>query len=296
MSSKQNLELPAQVQSYWLESTSGPRFPVLDRDISVDVAVVGGGLAGISTAWFLKNEGLRVAVLEADRVCQGTTGHSTAKITSQHSLIYAHIQEKFGWELAQQYADANETVVGTMGELIAEQKIECDFEKQPAYVYTQQDKYVEQIQREAQVASDLGIPASYEKELDLPFPVKAAVKFSGQAQFHPRKYVLALAEQIPGDGSEIFQGTVVLGIAEGQPNILSTETGHEVHADKVVVASHFPFHDGLGFYYARMYPDRSYILGVRTPDKLPQGMYVSAESPGRSLRKQRYEDGEMLLV
>jgi len=290
-------ELTPVPEPYWLASTPKTDYPALDRDISVDVAVIGGGLVGISTAWFLKQEGLRVAVLEADRICQGTTGHSTAKITSQHELIYAQIKSQFSKELAEQYAKANQTAIRVMADLIENQKIQCDFQWKPAFVFTQQDKYVEQIQKEAEVAASLGIEAEYLDELELPFTVKAAVKFSHQAQFHPRKYVLALAEQIPGDGCEIFENTAATGIEEGSPRCtVSTHTGKKVQADKVVVATHFPFHDGLGLYFARMYPDRSYVLAVRTPDKLPEGMYVSAESPGRSLRTQRDGDSELLLV
>lgn len=287
---------PPQSHSYWLDSTPQTRFPQLEEDVKVDAAVIGGGLAGISTAWLLVQEGLKVAVIEADRICQGTTAYSTAKITSQHNLIYAQIQGQFGTELAKQYAQANEAAVRFMGETISKFSIDCDYQEQPAYVYTQQDRYVRQIQQEAETAKALGIQASYHESLDLPFQVKAAVAFEGQAQFHPRKYILALAERIEREGSYIFEQTRAVGIDEGSPKVISTKQGHSITADHVVVASHFPFHDGLGLYFARMYPDRSYILAVRTEDKLAPGMYVTAESPGRSLRTFRLQDGEGILV
>lgn len=285
-----------KTKSYWLESTPATNYPALDKDISVDVAVIGGGLAGISAAYLLKQEGLRVAVLEADRICQGTTGHSTAKITSQHDLIYAWLDKEFGRERAQQYADANETAVKTMADIAKSQKIDCDFQWQPAYVYTEQDKYVEEIQKEAEIAAALGIAAEYVQDPGLPFAVKAALRFDGQAQFHPRKYVLALAQAIPGEGCEIYENTKVVGIEEGKINTISTDTDKKIRADKVVLATHFPIHDALGFYFARMYSERSYILGVRAEGKLPEGMFITAESPGRSLRTQAAEEGELLLV
>ena len=161
------------------------------------MAVIGGGLAGITTAWLLKQEGLQVVVLEADRVCQGTTGHSTAKITSQHDLIYARLDKEVGREKARQYADANETAVKTMADIVEAHKIDCDFQWQPAFVYTEQDQYVEEIEREAEIAKVLGIAAEYVQDPGLPFAVKAALRFDRQAQFHPRKYVLALAKAFP---------------------------------------------------------------------------------------------------
>ncbi|MDD4658711.1 MAG: FAD-dependent oxidoreductase [Eubacteriales bacterium] len=285
-----------ETKSYWLESTPATNYPALDQDISVDAAVIGGGLAGISTAWLLKQEGLRVAVLEADRVCQGTTGHSTAKITSQHDLIYAWLDKEFGREKAQQYAEANEIAIKSMADIVETQKIDCDFLMKPAYVYTEQDKYVEDIQKEAKIAAELGIAAEYVQDPGLPFAVKAALRFDSQAQFHPRKYVLALAQAIPGEGCELYENTKVLGIEEGSINTISTDRGKNIRADKVVLATHFPIHDALGFYFARMYAERSYILGVRAEGKLPEGMFISAESSGHSLRTQAAEEGELLLV
>lgn len=282
-------------ESYWLSSTPKTDYPFLEGDIEVDVAIIGGGLAGISTAYFLKREGVKVAVVEADRICQGTTGHSTAKITAQHSLIYNYIQTQFGKEFAQQYADANQEAIKVMASLIEEHNIDCDFQWKSAYVYTQQDKYIEKIRQEAETASGLGIKSTFTDNLDFPLPVKAALCFEEQAQFHPRKYVLALAEMIPGDGSHIFEHTRALTIEEGNPSTVITKGGN-LRAKTVVLASHFPFHDGLGLYFARMYAERSYVLGVLTQDKLPEGMFVTAETPGQSFRTQGYKDGEMILV
>lgn len=133
-------ELTPEPQSYWLESSPEPEFPQLDKEISVDVAIVGGGLTGISTAWHLQREGLRVAVLEADKVGYGTTGHSTAKITAQHDLIYWQLKSQWGAELAQQYAQANAAAIAAMADLVNQLSIDCDFQWQPAYVYTLEDK------------------------------------------------------------------------------------------------------------------------------------------------------------
>jgi glycine/D-amino acid oxidase-like deaminating enzyme/nitrite reductase/ring-hydroxylating ferredoxin subunit len=283
-------------QSFWLASTEKTNYPSLKEDIDVDVAIIGGGMAGIMTAFLIKEEGLSVAVLEGDGILQGTTGHTTAKVTSQHSLIYDEIKRDMGEEKAKIYADANETAVEFIKNLVNGRKIDCDFEEQSAYVYTMEDKYIKQIQDEAKTAADLGIKAHYLEDIPLPFDVKAALRFDNQGQFHPRKFLLNLAEDIPGGESNIFENTRVVGMQEGDPVIIYTEKGAKVKASKVLVASHYPFYDKPGLYFSRIYPERSYVLGITINDKYPGGMYITAEDPGRSLRSQRYQDDQLILV
>ncbi len=281
---------------FWIASTPQTDYSSLEQDISVDAVVVGGGMAGITTALLLKREGLKVAVLDAGRIIQGTSAHTTAKITSQHALIYDKLKTKLGVELAQQYAEANESAIHFIAKLIEEKNIACDFSWQPAYVYTQQDAYVQQIQDEVNTASDLGIDAVYLDEIPLPFKVKAAMQYNGQAQFHPRKYLLALAEEIEGDGSHIFENTRAVDLKEGQHCTVITENGKKITARQVVIASHFPFFDGKGMYFARIYPTRSYAIGARIKEHFPGGMYINAETPARSLRFQPFKDGKLVIA
>lgn len=282
--------------SYWIVSTPKTDFPVLNQDINVNAVIVGGGLVGITTAYLLKKEGLKVAIIEADRIVMNTTGHTTAKITSQHGLVYNKFKIQFGEEVTRQYAEANECAIRFMADLIKEENIDCDFSWQPSYVYTHTTQYADVIKAEAEIAAKLGIKASYLEEIPLPFSVLAAVKFENQAQFHPRKYLLHLANKIIGNGSYIFEGTRAVDVEEGTQVKVKTNKGFTVTADNLVIASHFPFYDGLGLYFTRIYPERSYLLGVRVKEKFPGGMYITAEDPGRSLRSQPYEDGELVLV
>lgn len=283
---------------YWLDSTSRPQFPGLDEDIEVDVAIIGGGMVGITCAYLLGQDKMKMAIIEADRILRGTTGHTTAKITSQHSLIYAELTKKLGEEKARQYAEANQAAIHTIGSIVRENDIECDFVELPAYVYTQSDKYLQDIEDEVRAACSLGIKAEFTEELHLPFPVKAAVRFHNQAQFHPLKYLDFLTRKITDSGTRIFEQTRAINIEkEGEGRFLIiTHGGKKVRAGKVIIATHFPFYDGGGFYFARMYVSRSYALGVTMECKLPQGMYISAEDPVRSLRSQAYKDGELVLV
>jgi glycine/D-amino acid oxidase-like deaminating enzyme/nitrite reductase/ring-hydroxylating ferredoxin subunit len=292
-----NLDIFSSIhEPYWIESANKTEYPTLTEDISVDVAIVGGGIVGITCALLLKNKGLKVAILEANRIAHGTTGHTTAKITSQHGLIYKKIISKFGKEKAGQYAQANESAIHFISNLVKEKKIDCDFCWKPSYVYTQSEDYITKIEREVEAALSLGIKASYQDKLPLPFDIKGAVRFENQAQFHPLKYLNSIAKEIPGDGSHIFEFTKVVDVEDGERCSVVTRNGNKVTATKIIIASHFPCYDGLGMYFARMYAEKSYVLGVKIKDKFPEGMFITAEDPGRSLRCQKYEDGEIILV
>ncbi|MEN6317097.1 MAG: FAD-dependent oxidoreductase [Clostridiaceae bacterium] len=283
-------------QSYWMASTPGTDYPVLDKDIKVDIAIIGGGFVGISTAYMFSKEGLKVVIIEADRILQGTTGHTTAKITSQHGLIYNKIKSQMSEEFAKQYADANETAIRMIEKIAKENEIECDYTPQSAYDFTYRDGYVDKISEEVKVASSLGIKATYLEEIPLPFKIKAAVRFDNQAQFHPRKYLLHLAEYISKHGCQIFEQSRVVNIEEGDRYILITNKGKKVTAEKVIIASHYPCYNKAGMYFARIWPDRSYVLAARVKEKYPGGMYITAEEPGRSLRSQKSDDGELILI
>jgi glycine/D-amino acid oxidase-like deaminating enzyme/nitrite reductase/ring-hydroxylating ferredoxin subunit len=291
-----NLEFRNPPNPYWIASTPETNYPVLNEDIKVDIAIVGGGMTGITAAYMLVKEGLKVAVVEGDRILHGTTGHTTAKITSQHELIYARLKRELGSELAQQYADANEKAIRTIADIIKENNIDCDFEPRTAYVYTQQDKYVPQIEEEAQVAKDFGIKASVTEEVSLPFAVKAALCFEEQAQFHPLKYLQALLPVITDAGSHIFENTQAINIEEDKSCTVVTRDGKKIESSAVIIASHYPFFDGGGLYFARVWQEKSYVVAITATGKYPEGMFISAEDPARSLRTQKCADGELILI
>lgn len=283
-------------QSYWIASTRQPGYPVLQEDIKADIAIIGGGMVGISTAYMLSVKGLKVVILEADSILQGTTGHTTAKVTSQHGLIYSKIKTKMGEEFAKQYADANETAIREIKRIIDENNIECDFVSQSSYDFTLRDGYAEKIDDEVKTASSLGIKAAYVEEIALPFKIKAAVRFDNQAQFHPRKYLLPLAEKIIKNGCQIFEQSRVVDIEEKNGYVLITKQGKKVTAGKVILASHYPCYNKHGMYFTRIYAERSYIIAIHAKEKYPGGMYINAEEPARSFRSQMTDEGELILI
>jgi glycine/D-amino acid oxidase-like deaminating enzyme/nitrite reductase/ring-hydroxylating ferredoxin subunit len=283
-------DLPGEPVSLWIATTPETSFPRMAGDVSVDVAVLGGGIAGIATAFQLKQSGMTVAVIEAGRVVKGVTGNTTAKITSLHALIYDHLINQFGEDKARLYAEAQQAAIERIAGLVREHGIDCDFRRADAYTYAETEEDVGKVKAEVEAAAKLGLPASFVESTPLPFPVKGAVKFTGQAQFHPRKYLLAMVEKIPGGGSHVFEETRAFDIKDEDPCRVETDRG-TVTAKSVVLTTHFPYFDP-NIYFAAMHPGRSYVLGCRLDGPVPEGMYISAEDEGmHSFRSNPAEDG-----
>jgi glycine/D-amino acid oxidase-like deaminating enzyme/nitrite reductase/ring-hydroxylating ferredoxin subunit len=283
-------DLPGEPVSLWIATTPETSFPRMAGDVSVDVAVLGGGIAGIATAFQLKQSGMTVAVIEAGRVVEGVTGNTTAKITSLHGLIYDYLTSQFGEDKARLYAEAQQAAIERIASLVREHGIDCDFRRADAYTYAEREEDVGKVKAEVEAAAKLGLPASFVESTPLPFPVKGAVKFTGQAQFHPRKYLLAMVEKIPGGGSHVFEETRALDIKDEDPCRVETNRG-TVTAKSVVLTTHFPYFDP-NIYFAAMHPGRSYVLGCRLNVPVPEGMYISAEDEGmHSFRSNPAEDG-----
>ncbi|MDP8913399.1 MAG: FAD-dependent oxidoreductase [Pseudomonadota bacterium] len=277
-----------QNRTYWNETAAVPRFPQLSGDLEVDVAIVGGGIVGVTTARLLKDMGQRVAVIEARRVGQQVTGKSTAKMSSQHGIIYQTLVQKFGEDRARLYGEAQETGIRRISELAGQWGITADIEPMPAFTYTNDESYVSQIEREVEVAQRLGLPARLMRgDIGLPFDVLAAICFDNQAQFHPVRYVGGLAATIPGEGSHVFEGSRAV---DWEPSRVVTDQG-TVTARHVVMATHLPLGQ-VGMYYSMAYPKAEPVVAAPIGRVLP-GMYKNAEKPGHSIRTHRHESGQV---
>ena len=285
------------MNSYWNEGKEERKYPKLAQDISADVAIIGGGLTGIQTAYLLANRGLKVAVLEKDKLCAGTSGGSTGKITSQHGLLYKYLKDLNGKEFARKYYEANEEAKENIIKIIDKERIECDLERKNAYVFTEVEKEVQNIRQEVEYTKKLDILSEFVSEIDLPIDIYGAIKFENQAQFDPVKYVYGLAKSIIKNGGEIYENSRVLETVEddGRYNIITKEGN--VRAKHLVIATRYPIIRFPGYYFMKMYQSTSYAVLVDTHTDLKlDGYYINSETPVLSFRTVKSGDKTLLLA
>ena len=287
-------ELPGRPTSLWMDTGGTTDYPPLTGEPRVDVAVLGAGIFGVTVALMLKRAGARVALVEADRVASGVTGFTTAKVSSQHGTIYDDLISKFGEDGARAYGEANEWALAWVAERVEQEGIDCDFRRRASYAYAAEPSSRETVEQEAEAAARVGLPATFVESVPLPYATHGAVRFDDQGEFHPRKFLLPLAAELEGDGSFVFEQTRATDVKEGKPCRVETERGTVV-ADHVVLATHFPILD-RSLAFARMHPERSYALGVLIRGPAPDGMFISADSPTRSIRAHAGDGREVLIV
>ncbi|KUP04003.1 (2Fe-2S)-binding protein [Bacillus coahuilensis p1.1.43] len=288
--------IPTYPESYWLRAERAS-YPSLHENLEVDVAVVGGGIAGITSAYLLAKEGKSVVLLEADQVLGGTTGHTTAKISAQHGLIYEELIQHIGEEDAKLYYESNRDALHFIKEAIETEGIACDFTHEDAYIYSVSEKKAHAIEKEWEAYKKLGIDGEILDRIPFSISTTKAIKMSNQAQFHPVNYLRGLLETFTQLGGQVFEHTVCIDVEDEETAVkVITKKGPTVTCQHVVAATHFPFYDGNGLYFARMEPERSYTLAVKSKETYPGGMYLSADDPKRSLRSTEYNGEKLILV
>lgn len=289
------LQLPDKEKSFWRESYPGTEYPELSEDREVDVAIVGAGITGLTAAYLLQQSGLRVAVLEKHTVGSGTTGRTTGKVTSQHSLKYNDLQKRLGEKTARIYAESNQAAVELVGKIIETENIACDWEWEDNYVFTTAQGTVKQIRQEAEAAAGLGLPATFETSAPLPFEVKGAVKFARQGKFNAQKYLLGLARAINGNGSYVFENSKAIGIREGSPCRIRTKKAM-LYSKQIIVATKVPtFPLVARFGYALLeYPTESFSIACKLNQEVT-GMYISPDKNHHSIFPLE-ADGERVLL
>ncbi len=268
------------MESIWAEETRIRKRIPLPGDLETEAVVIGAGMAGILTAYYLQQAGVGTIVLEADRIGSGQTKNTTAKITFQHGLIYDRLIRTLGSRAAFAYASANEDAIEAYEHLIREEEIDCDFVRCPACLYSQKGEAA--LRREVQAASSIGIDAVFEKESELPFPVAGVARLDRQARFDPLKFLSAISGKVT-----VYERTKALKV-EG--DLVLTDRGC-VTARHIVFACHYPFINMPGYYFARMYQERSYVAALEGTERI-EGMYLGIDRDGLSFRQQ----GEMLLL
>lgn len=266
------------MNSVWQETAKMPAFSSLKKDIETDVLIIGGGITGLLCAYMLKESGTDCALVEAERICSGTTKNTTAKITSQHGLVYNKLIKEFGLKKAGLYLRANEEALEKYRELC--KKIDCDFEEKKSFVYSVSDE--KKIEKELAALKKIGFPAEFSKAEQLPFKTAGAVKFPNQAQIDPLKFAAGIAA-----GLNIFEHTPVRELIG-----TTAVTDHgKISAKKIIVATHFPFLNKHGSYFLKMYQHRSCVIALENAPQI-DGIYVDESKKGMSFRSY----GDLLLV
>lgn len=377
------------MNSFWLDSIENKtKFNKLEKDISTDICIVGAGIFGLTCGYYLTKQGYNVVLLEKEKdIASKTTGHTTAKITSQHNLIYKYLIDSLGESRAKKYLYANQDAIENIAKIIEEEKIDCDFKRQDSYVYTNNLDELEKIKLENEAVNSLGFKSEFVTSTPLPFDVLGAIKFPNQAEFNPMKYVYGLAKCITssassmigglgnvgsvglvssGDGSaedgvvgadsvendssnaslegsnkdshsfasnltepnnsfsinstgtinsftessdkhinsfkvakgigEIYTDTLVQNIKKENDEFITSCKDYVVRSKYVILASHYPFIDRLGYYFLKMYQSTSYVIAVDIGDKAFDGMYINSEQPTFSYRFVNYNGKRLLLV
>ncbi|MBZ9569958.1 FAD-dependent oxidoreductase [Methanobrevibacter sp. TMH8] len=319
--------------SFWLDNEESLKFHPLKNETTVDVAIIGGGIVGITTGLMLKNKGFKVAIIESKRMASDVTGSTTAKLSICSSINYAQILSGSGEEIALKFKEASILAFDKISEIIKEYKIDCDYERMPLYIYSSNKKNFKDIKKEYDALKTLNIDVDLTNEFLTPFNeelpneynennensksneskennieyhnngdnnpenyeniVNKAIKYNNQAQFHPKKYSDALIKHIKGDGSYIFERCKVLGIEEGEINRVKTENG-DVLAKSVVIATNSPIYDPDST-LSYMTPVKSYMLGVYVKEELPDAMFVDI-NPFHTFRKTPTKKGDLLII
>lgn len=266
-----------------------PKFKALKSSDEFDVAVIGGGITGLTAAYLLKQEGQKVCVLERDRIGNVDTGSTTAHLTYVTDLRLSQLVDRFGEEGAALVWEAGAIAIDTIEAISREERIDCDFRRVPGFLHAALDGDKDEsaeLQRDAKLAKKLGFPAKFEAAI--PYVQRPGIRFPNQAKFHPLKYLAGLATRIEGGGSRIFEQAEV---SEVKPDPQRVVVGkHEIKAKYVIIATHVPLTGKTGLvsatlFQSKIFPYSSYVIGATIPKKLiPEASFWDTAEPYHYLR------------
>jgi glycine/D-amino acid oxidase-like deaminating enzyme/nitrite reductase/ring-hydroxylating ferredoxin subunit len=287
--------LPGKPDSCWTATAPKTAYPKLAGSHAAEVVVVGAGIVGTTAAYLLREAGLSVALLEARRIGRQVTGRSTAKITTQHSLIYRHLIETFDLETAQRYADANLLGMNQVRQWVEQLGIACAFEAKDAYVYCSSPSRIRDLEAEADASRRVGLEANLLDNAPLPFSTAGALRSRNQAQFNPAQYLIGLAKATKSIGARVFEETRVTGVEDGDGWQLKLGRA-AIHTKNVVLAMNLPI-AGPVPYDERTRPRSHIAMAFRVePGAAIDGMFIGIDEPTHSLRMGRDQDGLLLVV
>ncbi|MBA3645722.1 MAG: FAD-dependent oxidoreductase [Gemmatimonadaceae bacterium] len=285
--------------SVWME-TGLPQFSPLDRDIRVNVCIVGAGIAGMTCAYLLARTGRSVVVIDDGPIAGGETGRTTAHLTAALDDRYYEIEKLHGKDGARIAAESHSAAIDRVENIASLEEIDCDFERLDGYLFLGGDSKKKALDREHQSTRGAGLDTEMvDKIPGVPFESGPALKFPRQAQFHPLKYLNGLTRAILRDGGKIYCGTHADKIVDGEPAEVTTADGHVITADSIIVATNTPVNDWL-IIHNKQAAYRTYVIGCLVPKgSIPRGLYWDTPDPYHYIRLQdapNAADSEILIV
>lgn len=296
------------MNSYWMEwGKELKKERNIDNNYIADVCIVGAGICGLSVGYYLSKKGVKVIILDKDNIGEKASGHTTAKITYSHNLIYDYLINTFGIDFAYGYFESNKKAISNIKNIIDTENIDCDFEYQPNYIYTTEQSEIAKLQNEVNALNKLqdiqktksdkeDEKAEFVINSELPFKIAGAIKVDNQAQFHPRKYMYGLVKAIENNGGLIFTNSLVTDVKKEEGEYLTYCNNYTIKSKYVVIASHYPFINFPGFYFSKMYQSTSYAIGIETDKKIFDGMYINTKEPIFSFRNAKYNDKKLIII
>ena len=282
-------------RSFWTITAPVRACPALGRDIETDVLVIGGGITGITCAYCLARKNIRTAVVEAGDLCGGTTGNTTGKLTIGHGLIYGKILKKYGREAAGQYAESQSAAIDFVRCTVENEGIDCQFAPDCAYIYASSEGEREAVLREYDALARLGIRAELTRHPVFPPKNSVMIGYPDQAVFHPVRYVEALSERALEMKAEIFCHTKAVDLEEDGQTTVICENGGRIRCNHVVMATQYPIFEASRLFFTRLYAKRTYGIAVLPQRDWPDGSYINAGDPVRSVRS-HMENGNRVLI
>lgn len=287
------------MSSLWLsDKIKGDLFNnnILENELESDVCIIGAGIFGLTCGYYLSKLGFKVTILEKNQICSKATGHTTAKITSQHGLFYDYLTNSYSQKFAKDYLFANEKAIENIKNIIDEENIKCDFEYQNNYVYSTNKEDLKSIKKEIKAVQNLGFNCEFVTKTGLPFEIQGAICFKNQAQFHPLKYLYGLCKCIIKNNGSIYKNSTVYDVKKDEDYYITYSNDLQVKSKYVIVATHYPIINFPGFYFTKMYQSTSYIIAIDPKKNLFNGMYITASEPTLSFRTATYNGKKILLI
>ncbi len=284
------------MKSIWLTGKEKTQINQVQKTGKTEVCIIGAGIFGLSTAYYLSNAGVDCLVIDQDGIACKTTGHTTAKITSQHGLIYHYLVDTYGLHFAKQYFTANESAIGEIEKIIRDNQIACDFSRKTHTMYTRSISDKKKVEEEIPALEQITKQAGEVTETELPFPIELGVCMKNQAQFHPIQYVSGLARVIQEKGGKIYLDTHCYQLEKEKDGYHIATNQGEIIAKKVVLATHYPFLRFPGWYFLKMYQSTSYAIGISTKKQIPSNLYLQVENPKLSFRPAVDNEGREILI